>query len=87
MQRTRRPLLRVSFDYESSLDIARASRVTIRRARTGDQKEIETLINEEASLFAQYLRKERQNWNPHFSLLGLGWDKTLPPKPEYSSRL
>jgi hypothetical protein len=28
----------------------------------GEQQEIETLINEEASLFAMFLRNERQSW-------------------------
>jgi CRISPR-associated protein Cas1 len=40
------------------------SKVEIPRVRMGEQQEIETLINEEASLFAQYLRNERQSWNP-----------------------
>jgi len=30
----------------------------------GKEQEIETLINEEALLFAQYLRNERQEWMP-----------------------
>jgi hypothetical protein len=30
----------------------------------GKEQEIETLINEEALLFAQYLRNERQKWKP-----------------------
>jgi len=28
------------------------------------QQKIETLINEEAYLFAKYLRNERKEWNP-----------------------
>ena len=33
----------------------------------GDQQQIETLINEEALLFAMFLRNERRSWNqePH----------------------
>jgi hypothetical protein len=30
----------------------------------GEQQEIETLMNEEALLFAQYLRNEKQTWKP-----------------------
>jgi hypothetical protein len=33
----------------------------------GDQQEIETLINEEALLFAQYLRNEKQIWIPRIA--------------------
>jgi hypothetical protein len=35
----------------------------------GDQQEIETLINEEASLFAQYLRNEKETWVPRIANL------------------
>jgi hypothetical protein len=35
----------------------------------GEQQEIETLINEEASLFAMFLRDERQSWNPRVAEL------------------
>lgn len=40
------------------------NKVTVPKVRTGMQQEIETLINEEAFLFAQYLRNERQTWIP-----------------------
>jgi len=30
----------------------------------GEHQEIETLINEEALLFAKYLRNEREIWKP-----------------------
>ncbi len=40
------------------------SKVTIPRIRMGARQEIETLINEEASLFAMFLRDERPTWNP-----------------------
>jgi hypothetical protein len=39
------------------------------RVRNGEQQEIETLINEEALLLAQYLGNERQNWTPRISIL------------------
>jgi CRISPR/Cas system-associated endonuclease Cas1 len=45
--------------------------VNIPRMRMGNKQEIETLINEEAFLLAQYLRDEKQSWIPriliHFS--------------------
>ena len=36
----------------------------VARARNGEHQTIETLINEEALLFAKYLRWERKNWDP-----------------------
>jgi len=35
----------------------------------GDQQEIETLINEEAFLFARYIRGEKTNWIPRVAEL------------------
>ena len=40
------------------------NKIDLPRMRVGEQQEIETLINEEALLFAQYLRNERQSWTP-----------------------
>ncbi len=40
------------------------TKVSIPRIRMGDKQEIETLINEEALLFAMFLRQERQTWKP-----------------------
>jgi hypothetical protein len=40
------------------------SKVTSSRIRMGRSQEIETLINEEALLFAQYLRNEKFSWSP-----------------------
>jgi len=39
-------------------------KVDVSRVRMGKQQEIETLINEEALLFAEYLRNEKQTWIP-----------------------
>jgi CRISPR-associated protein Cas1 len=39
-------------------------KVKIPRIRMGNRQEIETLINEEASLFAMFLRDERESWKP-----------------------
>jgi len=40
------------------------SKVEVPRIRVGKRQTIETLINEEALLFAKFLRKEVTNWNP-----------------------
>jgi hypothetical protein len=40
------------------------SKVRIPRIRIGDEQEIETLLSEEALLFAMFLREERQMWEP-----------------------
>ena len=45
------------------------SKINIPRVRRGQQQEIETLINEEAYLFAQYLRNERKEWKPRIMYL------------------
>jgi hypothetical protein len=46
-----------------------ASDVKISRIRQGEKQEIETLINEEAFLFAKYLRGERSHWTPRIAEL------------------
>jgi hypothetical protein len=38
--------------------------VNIGRIKVGSKQTIDTLISEEALLFAKYLRKERKEWNP-----------------------
>jgi CRISPR-associated protein Cas1 len=38
--------------------------IEVPRMKVGNRQEIETLINEEAFLFAKYLRNERINWIP-----------------------
>jgi hypothetical protein len=44
--------------------------VEIKRIRNGEHQTIETLINEEALMFAKYLRKETKNWTPRIATLG-----------------
>jgi hypothetical protein len=39
------------------------------KIRIGDRQEIETLINEEAMLFAKFLRNEKPCWNPRIAVL------------------
>lgn len=45
------------------------SMVEIPRIRVGKRQTIETLINEEALLFAKYLRNERKTWIPRTAFL------------------
>jgi len=51
-------------DFVRRLNVYFESEVKIPRIRVGSKQEIETLINEEALLFAKYLRNERLSWNP-----------------------
>jgi hypothetical protein len=44
------------------------SRVKVKRIRNGEHQTLETLINEEALLFAKYLRGEFKNWVPRVTL-------------------
>ena len=43
--------------------------VEIPRIMRGDRQEFETLINEEALLFAKFLRDEKETWNPRIVIL------------------
>lgn len=45
------------------------NKVRIPDIRMGDEQEIETLISEEALLFAMFLRQERQIWRPRIAEL------------------
>ena len=45
------------------------TKVGIPRIRMGKNQEIETLINEEALLFAMFLRNEKQEWKPRIAKL------------------
>jgi hypothetical protein len=45
------------------------SKVERPRIRVGDRQEIETLVNEEALLFAMLLRNKKQNWVPRIASL------------------
>jgi CRISPR-associated protein Cas1 len=56
-------------DFVKALNQYFQSKIRIPRVRMGEQQEIETLINEEALLFAQYLRNERQTWIPRIANL------------------
>jgi hypothetical protein len=39
-------------------------KVEVKRIRHGEHQTLETLINEEAQLFAKYLRGEAKDWVP-----------------------
>lgn len=51
-------------DFVNRLNRYFETEVTVPRIRRGKHQEIETLINEEAFLFAKYLRDERPTWHP-----------------------
>ena len=44
------------------------TKVDIPRIMRGECQEIETLINEEALLFAKYLRNEKKDWLPRIGI-------------------
>ncbi|MGA2768656.1 MAG: CRISPR-associated endonuclease Cas1 [Candidatus Bathyarchaeia archaeon] len=50
--------------FMKMLDDCFLSEVEVPRVRIGKKQELETLINEEALLFASYLRNEKQTWIP-----------------------
>jgi len=43
------------------------SMVEMPRMKVGERQTIETLINEEALLFAKFLRSERSTWSPRIA--------------------
>ena len=51
-------------DFLNRLNRYFETKVTIPRIRLGARQEIETLIGEEAFLFAKYLRDEKPTWHP-----------------------
>jgi len=55
---------KIQNDYLKKLNAFFLTKVQVPRMRIGKQQELETLINEEALLFAQYLRGEKTTWHP-----------------------
>jgi CRISPR/Cas system-associated endonuclease Cas1 len=55
--------------FTKKLDLLFQQTVKIPRVNVGKRQEIETLINEEAWLFAKYLRRERTHWQPRIAEL------------------
>jgi len=56
-------------DFTRKLNAYFKSEVEIPRIKVGKKQEVEILINEEALLFAKYLRNERKTWNPRIVVL------------------
>lgn len=52
--------------------------VEIPRIKVGERQNIETLINEEALLFAKYLRDEISAWNPRICDFNMKTDFVMP---------
>ena len=55
-------------DFMNKLNSFFESKVEIPRIKHGKRQEIESLLNEEALLFAKYLRNERQTWIPRIAV-------------------
>jgi CRISPR-associated protein Cas1 len=56
-------------DFIKKLNKHFTSIVEVPRIRVGERQEVETLINEEAFLFAKYLRGQRPTWTPRIAEL------------------
>ena len=56
---TRQLMKKVNYFFETTIQIS--------RIQIGKQQTFETLINEEALLFAKFLRGELKAWNPRVS--------------------
>jgi len=56
-------------DFTNNLDLYFEKTVKIPRIRVGKKQTIETLISEEALLFAEYLRNQLKTWNPRIPVL------------------
>ena len=61
--KTRDLLKKLEQNFESMVDVP--------RIKVGKKQTIETLINEEALLFAKFLRTERKEWKPRTDTLDL----------------
>ena len=55
-------------DFMSKLNAFFESIVEIPRVKHGRKQTVETLINEDASLLAQYLRNEKETWTPRVGI-------------------
>ena len=53
----------------NKLDNFFESKVDIPIRNVGKKQTIETLINEEALLFAKYLRNEKEKWTPRLAVI------------------
>jgi hypothetical protein len=53
--------------FLDDLDRFFESMVEVKRIRNGEHQTLETLISEEALLFARYLRNENREWSPRLT--------------------
>jgi len=58
-------------DFMNKLNSFFESKVEIPRIKHGKRQEIESMLNEEAYLFAKYLRNERKEWSPRLPKFSL----------------
>jgi CRISPR-associated protein Cas1 len=55
-------------DFTSKLNNFFETYIEVPRIKVGERQTIETLINEEALLFAKYLRNQKEKWNPRIAI-------------------
>jgi hypothetical protein len=55
--------------FMKKLNLYFEKKVKVPRIRVGERQTLETLINEEALLFAKYIRNERQMWIPRTPII------------------
>ena len=55
-------------DFTAKLNAYFETIIEIPRIKVGERQTIETLIGEEALLFAKYLRNERKEWVPRIGV-------------------
>ena len=60
---------KMQHEFFEKINLNFQSKVEVPSFRRGKTQEIETLINEEAFLFAKYLRGERTTWIPRIAEL------------------
>jgi hypothetical protein len=56
-------------DFTAKLNSYFEAHMEIPRIKVGNRQTIETLINEEALLFAKYLRNEKKDWIPRIGVI------------------
>jgi len=56
-------------EFTAKLNTYFEANVEIPRIKVGERQTIETLINEEALLFAKYLRNEKRDWIPRAEIV------------------
>ena len=55
-------------DFTAKLNDYFEVNVEVPRIKVGNRQSLETLINEEALLFAKYLRNEKKDWLPRVAI-------------------